>query len=381
MSLPRRSRRPVRARRPLGVLTLALALLLLTASSAVAFATFPTAGNPTGSVENPYPRNSPQTLKLTVPYDGGILGITGKPTQIRVRIPAGWTNPQCGATSIVTSALLQLELLSAWSCAVSTSNGATTLTWSGGGLTLTVPTNSRQQVTFTVTTPDVATTTSFGAADSTAPGFSAQTNYVRLLASASKSWKAPNAPGGDAGEVSTDLVRTVAGPPPPEPPLPCAQLTVRQECIRVTVPEIGDGEFVWSIDGNDHSVTLNGGQAQASYLQYFGSIEPVLVVDTRASKPPWSVSGQIVNVTGGIAPAAFGWTPFVENPSGAGFAGPAVPSGYSTGAGLSSPRVLGQAPGGHALGSARLGAGLDLRLPLETAPGTYAATLTLTAMG
>lgn len=378
---PRRRPRLARTRRPVGVLAAAMALVLIGTSSAVAFAGFPGGANPTGTPENPYPRNSEETLTLTVPYDGGLLGVTGKPDRIRVRIPAGWTEARCGDTSIVTAALLHLELLTGWSCSSSTANGITTLTWSGTGLTLTVPANARQQVRFRVRTPDVASTTTYGKLATDPQGFWAEARYVRLLGSNLKAWKAPNAPSGEAGEVSADLVRTVAGSPAPPPPVPCAQLTVRQECLRVTVPDLGDGEFVWSIDGDDHSVTLSGGQPQAAYLQYFGTIEPVLVVDTRASRPPWSVSGQVVEVTGGVAPASFGWTPFVENPSGAGFAGPPVASGYPTGAGLSSPRVLGQAPGGHALGSARLGANLDLRLPLDTAAGTYTATLTLTAMG
>jgi hypothetical protein len=43
--------------------------------------------------------------------------------------------------------------------------------------------------------------------------------------------------------------------------------------------------------------------------------------------------------------------------------------------------LLGKGLAGHALGSVRLGAALDVRVPHSLPPGTYTATLTLTALG
>ena len=61
--------------------------------------------------------------------------------------------------------------------------------------------------------------------------------------------------------------------------------------------------------------------------------------------------------------------------------GAAVAPALGGGAGLAASSVLASATDGHGAGSATLGAGLDLRVPAETAPGTYSALLTLTAIG
>ena len=42
--------------------------------------------------------------------------------------------------------------------------------------------------------------------------------------------------------------------------------------------------------------------------------------------------------------------------------------------------TLGSAGAGHAKGSAKLGAALDLNIPIDVTDGTYQATLTLTAL-
>ncbi len=60
--------------------------------------------------------------------------------------------------------------------------------------------------------------------------------------------------------------------------------------------------------------------------------------------------------------------------------GPTVPGSLSGGTGLTTGCVLGSAPAGAGRGTAQLDAGLRLELPTDTAPGTYAATPTLTAI-
>lgn len=52
----------------------------------------------------------------------------------------------------------------------------------------------------------------------------------------------------------------------------------------------------------------------------------------------------------------------------------------NSGNGLGTPRTLGSAADGHPAGNATLGGTLELRAPLGTAPGTYRAVLTITAV-
>lgn len=153
-----------------------------------------------------------------------------------------------------------------------------------------------------------------------------------------------------------------------------------QQTISVTVPEVvAPGEFLWSIDG-DQAVTLSEAANQGTYLQSTGSIDPILVTDTRAGGPEWSVSGQVSDFTGGLSGRYLGWNPEVLGDGAGAVAGSDVPSGITTGDGLTVPSILAAAPGGHAAGTAALGADLDLRLPVDTEPGTYSTVLTITAL-
>jgi hypothetical protein len=61
-------------------------------------------------------------------------------------------------------------------------------------------------------------------------------------------------------------------------------------------------------------------------------------------------------------------------------AGAVVDSGIDGGDGLSVPATVASAASGHDLGTAEVGADLDLRFPAETEAGDYTATLTITAL-
>jgi len=158
-----------------------------------------------------------------------------------------------------------------------------------------------------------------------------------------------------------------------------------QQQIIATVPDQPGGEFVWTIDATDKTVDLGTLANQGAYLQATGSIKPVVVTDTRTNQAnSWSVSGQAGAFFAGadsFSSALLGWTPKVLEAGAGATAGSAVQSGYDGGDGLSVSRVLASGPDGHATGSARLGADLDLRVPAETDAGTYSALLTLTAIG
>lgn len=153
--------------------------------------------------------------------------------------------------------------------------------------------------------------------------------------------------------------------------------------LQVTVPEAGSGEFVWAIDGSNGLVDLGAAEVSGDHLIASGAINPVRVTDTRTGAPAWSISGRVSDFTQGeesIEAKNLGWSPVVTENEGGAVAGTAVQSGYLGGEGLSQSATLGSAEIGHARGSALLGAALDLRLPLSVAQGTYAATLTLTAL-
>lgn len=160
--------------------------------------------------------------------------------------------------------------------------------------------------------------------------------------------------------------------PPPEP-------GDGEQVISAVVPEdTGPGEFLWSIDG-DQAVDLGTATDQGTYLQATGAIDPISVTDTRTGGPQWSISGQVSDF-GAVDGKHLGWDPEVLSAGAGAVAGDVVASGIDSGDGLSVPSTLAAAPSGHAIGTASLGADLDLRLPVDTDPGTYTATLTLTAL-
>ncbi|MEV0680804.1 hypothetical protein AB0I60_30250 [Actinosynnema sp. NPDC050436] len=155
--------------------------------------------------------------------------------------------------------------------------------------------------------------------------------------------------------------------------------------VEVTVPEAPQqpGEFVWTVDGGNTLVDLGTATKAGDHYRATGSINPVRVTDTRLGAPAWSVSAQVSDFTAGATSFAgknLGWTPAVTENTGGAVAGAAVASGFDRGPGLSAPATLGSAASGHASGSAKLGAELELKVPSSVGAGRYSATLTLTAL-
>ncbi|MGW1539955.1 Ig-like domain-containing protein [Streptomyces sp. NPDC002309] len=158
------------------------------------------------------------------------------------------------------------------------------------------------------------------------------------------------------------------------------------ETITTTVES---GALVISVD--DPNVTLPSPQlnTDGDLLTTTGAINPVTLTDTRAGNPGWSVSGQVGDFSDGgthlINGQNLGWTPKLidkgEAQTVAAGAAVAPADGAAPGDtgtdGLKSSRSLAVGTG---LGTAHLGAGLDLHVPTSTVAGTYSATLTLTAI-
>ncbi|WP_127502533.1 fibronectin type III domain-containing protein [Actinoplanes solisilvae] len=155
--------------------------------------------------------------------------------------------------------------------------------------------------------------------------------------------------------------------------------------IQVNVPNPLPGEFGWTIDGANGLVDL--GTAKEKIGEYYaagGKINPIAVTDTRRSLAPWSLSagvGDFKDAEKSFSGAYLGWTPNVVTPGAGATAGAAVPSKLDdNGQGLSVSRGLASAAQGHARGTAKLGADLDLKIPAEAEKGNYRTTLTITAL-
>lgn len=103
----------------------------------------------------------------------------------------------------------------------------------------------------------------------------------------------------------------------------------------------------------------------------------------RSTLSPWSLTSVLGDFTDGdktFSGSYMGWTPKVVTDGAGAVAGAPVASGFDGGKGLSIDRVLGSGAQDHPKGEALLGANLDLKLPVDTAKGSYRATLTLTAL-
>ncbi|GIF48255.1 calcineurin-like phosphoesterase family protein [Asanoa ferruginea] len=157
------------------------------------------------------------------------------------------------------------------------------------------------------------------------------------------------------------------------------------QAIQVNVPNAAPGEFGWTIDGYNGLVDLGTAvDHDGDYFGATGQINPIVVSDNRRSLAPWSISasvGDFRDADKTFSGAYLGWTPQVLEAGAGAQASGAVPSAYDDhGQGLSVSRGLGWASQGHEKGTAKLGAGLDLKIPGSVDKGGYRATLTITAL-
>ncbi len=155
--------------------------------------------------------------------------------------------------------------------------------------------------------------------------------------------------------------------------------------IQVNVPTAAPGEFGWTIDGYNGLVDL--GTAEEHAGQYFGAtgeINPILVSDTRRTQAPWSIAASVSDFKDAdktFSGSYLGWAPKVLTAGAGAEVGAPVKSGYDDGGqGLAVSRDLASAEQGHAKGTAKIGADLDLKIPDTADKGTYRGTLTITAL-
>lgn len=155
--------------------------------------------------------------------------------------------------------------------------------------------------------------------------------------------------------------------------------------LQVNVPDAAPGEFGWTIDGYNGLVDLGTAkEVGGDHFTATGKINPIVVSDTRRSLSPWSVSAGVSDFKDAqktFSGSYLGWSPYVLDSGAGAKAGASVASGYDDkGKGLSVSSGLGSADQGHARGKAKLGAGLDLKIPDTVGKGGYRATLTITAL-
>lgn len=161
-----------------------------------------------------------------------------------------------------------------------------------------------------------------------------------------------------------------------------------QEII-ATVPEDGggpgDGSLVISVDPDDRIVQMADMTSAGDRLSSSGELRPVTVTDTRVADPGWDTSAQVSEFASDAATFGggyLGWAPQIGSVSDGQAVAPgaAITPGFPSGPGLSVPQLLGSATPGGGLGTAVLGAGLDLEIPVDTPTGVYTAVLTITAI-
>jgi hypothetical protein len=151
------------------------------------------------------------------------------------------------------------------------------------------------------------------------------------------------------------------------------------ETINVAIPNTG--AFTFTVSGTP--VDLGTATANGSNLEATGNLSPATVSDTRNSVPGWSVAGQVGDFTDGthtIDGNSLGWTPAVttQDPASDVVAGSKVNPGSNPG--LKQGSGLASAAASKGAGTTVLGGALDLVVPSTQNPGSYSATLTLTAI-
>lgn len=155
--------------------------------------------------------------------------------------------------------------------------------------------------------------------------------------------------------------------------------------VEATVPESTEpGSLAMTVADFGEGVSLAKAANAGDRLRFEGTLPEVSVTDSRnadqAGAGGWAVSGQSSDfAAGGVAVGAehLGWTPRVLNPRAGVVAGASVSTTLGGGPGLASPASLASASSEGRFGSTAMSADLFLEVPVDTAPGTYQATLTV----
>lgn len=209
-------------------------------------------------------------------------------------------------------------------------------------------------------------------------GYVAEVTGGRVVSQATAAWVEVVAEN-DADSVTVTIKPTTGS----HTDLPCPD---QGEGIPVeaTVPEDAPGSLALSIADFGDGVVLSAADNAGDRLRFEGQLPAVTVTDSRngsqAGAGGWAVAGQSSTFTGGgidLGAEHLGWTPQVLTPRPGVVAGPRVDTTIDGGPGLSAPATLARANSAGRMGSADLTAGLFLEVPVDTPPGTYIGTVTV----
>ena len=155
--------------------------------------------------------------------------------------------------------------------------------------------------------------------------------------------------------------------------------------IEATVGSDEPGNLTLSVADFGDGVALTAEGNAGDRLRFTGELPEVTVSDSRntdqAGAGGWTVSGQSSDFTsdaGTLGAEHLGWTPRVLTPKPGVTPGPEVDTVLDDGPGLAEPAALATATTEGRSGSTGLGAGLFLEVPVDTDPGTYQGTVTVT---
>lgn len=154
--------------------------------------------------------------------------------------------------------------------------------------------------------------------------------------------------------------------------------------VEATVPEGENGVLALTVADYGDGVALAQAENAGDRLRFSGELPTVTVTDSRtlqqAGTSGWAVSGQAYQFSSyarSVDAGHLGWTPRLETTRPGLSAGDAVATSMSGGEGLAVPAQLATADVEGRFGSASVGADLTFDVPVDTQPGTYSGTLTL----
>lgn len=154
--------------------------------------------------------------------------------------------------------------------------------------------------------------------------------------------------------------------------------------VQAVVPEGENGVLALTVADDGSGVSLAEAANAGDRLRFTGQLPAVTVSDSRtvaqAGAGGWAVSAQAYTLSSehrSLGAEALGWTPRAEETRAGLTAGASVATALSDGPGLATPAQLASADATGRFGSATLGADLVLEVPVDTQPGTYTGTLTL----
>jgi len=154
--------------------------------------------------------------------------------------------------------------------------------------------------------------------------------------------------------------------------------------VEASIAEGENGVLAITVADFGAGIALSEAQNVGDRLRFTGELPEVSVTDSRTAQQAglggWTVAAQARTfVSGGQSIQAdhLGWVPELRTPRDGLAAGQPILTALDGGPGLATPGELASADAEGRFGSAKLGAGLRLDVPVDTQPGTYSSILSV----